>query len=258
MRPPSKFGDAPIDTTRSLASEPAAFHRLSALEGHALWAPTYDHQPNPLLALEERELEPLLPDLRGKAVFDIACGTGRWLSKLLRRGASVGMGIDLSAEMLWQASGKVPLTGKLVRADCLALPLRPGTGDFAICSFAVGYIRDLTRMAEELARVLRAGAPVLISDFHPSGHLRGWRRAFRHASAVIEIADITRSVDEVCGVFECQGFKLQRCLEPCLGAAERVAFEEGGKIHLYQKARHAPAIFICQFELASPERRTED
>ena len=54
---------------------------VSPHEGHVLWAPSYEETPNALLALEERTLDPLLPDLRGKSVLDLACGTGRWLGK---------------------------------------------------------------------------------------------------------------------------------------------------------------------------------
>ena len=68
--------------------------QVSTLEGHALWADTYDGAANPLLALEELAMEPLLPDLAGQYVADLACGTGRWLEKLLRRGAREALGVD--------------------------------------------------------------------------------------------------------------------------------------------------------------------
>ena len=49
------------------------------------WAQVYDTQANPLLVLEERFLRRLLPDIDGKDILDIGCGTGRWLEHLLRR-----------------------------------------------------------------------------------------------------------------------------------------------------------------------------
>ena len=36
---------------------------LSPAEGYRLWATTYDDEPNPMLSLEQRILEPLLPSL---------------------------------------------------------------------------------------------------------------------------------------------------------------------------------------------------
>ena len=109
---------------------------VSAAEGYERWAPSYDRTPNPLLAREERYLVPLLPDLHDKHVLDLACGTGRWLERLLARGAHLGVGVDFSIAMLGIARRKVTLTGRLARADCLRLPFRTSVFDLAVCSFA--------------------------------------------------------------------------------------------------------------------------
>jgi malonyl-CoA O-methyltransferase len=83
--------------TERLPQEPRV---LSVDKGYELWAPTYDQDLNPLLALEERVLTPLLPSLQGKVVLDLGCGTGRWLKRLLESGASEGAGLDASSAML--------------------------------------------------------------------------------------------------------------------------------------------------------------
>jgi len=131
---------------------PPEFQCVSVQEGYERWAQTYDNTPNPLLALEERHLIPFLPDLKGRRVLDLACGTGRWLARLLARGASAGVGVDVSASMLRVAATKSAITGRLVLADCLQLPLRPSVFDFVLCSFALNHIQKLGVMARELAR----------------------------------------------------------------------------------------------------------
>src|ERR1035438_8802237 len=65
-------------------------------DGYERWAPTYDDFPNPVLAREQRYILPLLPSLRNRHVLDLACGTGRWLERLLSAGALPGVGVDLS------------------------------------------------------------------------------------------------------------------------------------------------------------------
>src|SRR5262249_11339727 len=143
-------------------------------EAYALWAENYDRNPNPLLALEERIIAPLLPSLEHKVILDVACGTGRWLGQLLRRGATAGVGIDSSREMLEQARRKNSIQGNLIRADCTALPICAASIDFAVCSFAISYVSDLPRFGRELYRTMRRPASLLLTDFHPSAHLRGW------------------------------------------------------------------------------------
>src|SRR5215831_6355504 len=49
---------------------------LRPSEGYDRWAVTYDSALNPLLALEERCVFPLLPALQNLRVLDLACGTG--------------------------------------------------------------------------------------------------------------------------------------------------------------------------------------
>jgi malonyl-CoA O-methyltransferase len=51
-------------------------------DGYDRWARVYDHDANPLLALEEPAVHAALGDVRGRTVLDLGCGTGRhslWL-----------------------------------------------------------------------------------------------------------------------------------------------------------------------------------
>ena len=66
------------------------------MEAFDAWAEVYDTQPNPLLALEERVLGPMMPDVRGLDVLDAGCGTGRWLERLADRSPRSLLGVDIS------------------------------------------------------------------------------------------------------------------------------------------------------------------
>jgi cytosine/adenosine deaminase-related metal-dependent hydrolase/ubiquinone/menaquinone biosynthesis C-methylase UbiE len=224
-----------------------AVRLMPVAEGYRLWAETYDSAPNPLLALEERILEPLLPEVKGKNVLDVACGTGRWLGKLLTRGARSGVGIDFSTEMLEQAAAKPFLRRCLVRGDCLALPVRNGFTDAAICSFVVGYLADLAAFAAELARASRPNAEFFVTDFHPEAYRRGWKRTFRCGRGIVEVSSVHHSLEGIRSAFDEAGFKLLGCQEPSLGKAEQVIFAQSGKGHLFESACSGPAIFVCHF-----------
>src|SRR5215472_18984557 len=73
----------------------------------ALWSQAYDASPNPLLELEERFLSAVLPEIRGKDVLDVGCGTGRWLTQLVKLTPGSLTGVDASPEMLARARTKV-------------------------------------------------------------------------------------------------------------------------------------------------------
>jgi ubiquinone/menaquinone biosynthesis C-methylase UbiE len=215
------------------------------LEAHSLWAGTYDRTPNPLLALEERIVESLLPDLEKLTIVDVACGTGRWLVRTIQGRAGFAVGLDVCSEMLHQAKGKLPLQGRLIQADCEAMPLANGIADLVICSFAVSYIPGLRGFARELSRIVKEGGRVFLSDFHPSAYQRGWKRAFRHNQRTIEIDSFCYSIDDICDAIRNAGFDLLIRLEPCFGEPERHLFEAGGKDLLEHSL--APAIFVCHF-----------
>ena len=64
------------------ANIPLLAHELDSRRQFALWSNDYDDSPNPMLSLEERFLAPLLPEISGKDILDVGCGTGRWLARV--------------------------------------------------------------------------------------------------------------------------------------------------------------------------------
>ena len=220
---------------------------LSVTEGYNLWAPTYDQGPNPLLALEERTLDGLLPSVAGKDVLDIGCGTGRWLQRFLSSRARSATGVDLSAPMLAEARLKSGLQGRLVRADCLALPFRSGSADVVMCSFVTGHIPDFRVFAGELARVARSHADCYVVDVHPAAHTNGWRTGFRHAKGPAEITTFSRSFVQIRESITSAGFELTRFFEPRIGEPERPIFGRAGKEHVFEQVAGVAALLVCHF-----------
>lgn len=226
---------------------------VSVVEGYELWALSYDHDPNPLLALEERTLDGQLPSLAGKDVLDIGCGTGRWLQRFLKLGARFTTGIDLSAGMLDTARQKPRLEGRLVRGNCAALPFRSGTADFVMCSFVTGHLPDLTAFAREIARVARPRADCYVTDVHPIAQGRGWRTTFRHANGSATITSFRRSLVQIQKSITAEGFALARSFEPRLGEPERPIFARAGKDHLFEQVAGTPALLVCHFTRLHPQ-----
>ena len=220
---------------------------LSVKAGYERWAQTYDHSHNPVLALEQRMIAAMLPDLTGKRALDLACGTGRWFSLLAARGVAQLIGTDISRAMLRMAAPKVNLSLARIQADCAAIPLKDSEIDFAICSFAAGHIRNLDVFAAECGRVLRAGAELFISDLHPDAYSAGWRTGFRDHRGAAEIETIARSCDEVVDVFRSNRFECLATYGFCFDEPEWPIFVAAGKPERFAAASELRAVLVCRF-----------
>jgi malonyl-CoA O-methyltransferase len=153
------------------------FKELEAKEAYAAWASAYPpNAHNPLMELEQRAMLELLPDPAGKAALDLACGSGRYLTMLIERGATPVAGLDISPEMLARARTN---SRYLIQADLRCLPLANASFDLVVCGLAVGHVDDLRDVMLEAGRVLVSDGIIVYSDFHPFGALAGWKRTFR-------------------------------------------------------------------------------
>ena len=146
---------------------------LPPLEGFNRLADTYDTRlsGNPFLLLETTQTLAALPNLAGKSVGDIGCGTGRHALQLTRFGTRHVVGIDLSPEMLQHAQRKAQ------RADLALelgvgnltqrLPLTDSVLDAAVCALTLSFVEDLRPAFRELARVLKRRGTLVVSERHP-------------------------------------------------------------------------------------------
>jgi ubiquinone/menaquinone biosynthesis C-methylase UbiE len=226
---------------------------VSVQEGYERWAQNYDQTPNPLLALEERHLGKVLPNVVGGNVLDLGCGTGRWLTRLLARGAGTVVGIDLSAAMLRIARGTVGIRNRLVLADCLQLPFQASVFDFVLSSFALNHIQRLDSMAGELARTMKWRGQLLISEMHPEAYARGWRPGFRDERSAVTIDTVSHSTESILSRFRASGFACEKLCNLFFGESEHAIFLGTGKGDTFESACDVPAIQVYQFRNMASE-----
>jgi ubiquinone/menaquinone biosynthesis C-methylase UbiE len=140
--------------------------------GYEEWSGLYDG-PNPMIDTEERVVHPLLRDLArpGMAALDAACGTGRQAALLHELGCST-VGLDQSEAMLSIAREKLPDV-RFEVGDVEHLPFVDDEFDLAIVSLALCHLTDPGDAVAELARVLRPGGVLVITDPHPLGAIVG-------------------------------------------------------------------------------------
>lgn len=218
---------------------------LTAEEAYRRWAPTYDATENPLLALEERCLFPKLGFVTGSDVLDIGCGTGRWLKRMNSLGARSLQGVDSSAAMLSIAQKSCPSQTRLYAADATSLPLSDASVDLVIGSFVLSYIRFFDTSLGEVARVLRPGGRLVLSDLHPQARAHGWQSTFRFRESVYAIATYSYTLPELWKALTSHEFSIDFREEPYLGEPERDIFVRSGKEDLFSSASGIPAIYIA-------------
>jgi ubiquinone/menaquinone biosynthesis C-methylase UbiE len=187
--------------------------------GYARWAAVYDAPGNPLIAHEEPVVHDILDSWPASLrVLDAACGTGRHTTHLARLGHLV-TGVDASVPMLAQARAKRGDLA-LVEAQIERLPFPDAAFDAAVCALLFDHLPRIDGAIAELARVVRPGGRVLISNIHPAMALAGAHAAFRDAASEPNfIRSHHHPVSSYVGAFVEHGLTIKRCAEPCWSTA---------------------------------------
>jgi len=188
--------------------------------GYGRWAGAYDSAANPLIRVEQPAVRALIDALPTGTALDAACGTGRHARYLHARGHRV-FGIDASPAMLDVARQALP-DADLRLGNLTALPLEDASVDLVV---------------GELARVVRPGGRLVVSDFHPLQILIGGSAFFVDADGRPgHVRSYAHLHEDYLAAFAAAGLAVRRCLEPRLDD-EAVAMASGGLMPL------APEIF---------------
>lgn len=116
----------------------------------------------------------LLPDLTGKSLLDLGCGSGGHLQLYLQRYAHFTVGIDLSRNMLQQAEREFLRLG--VSTDKFALQqlsmeqlanLPYQDFDVVTSSFAFHYVQDFPKLLQDVYEKLKPNGLLIFSQEHP-------------------------------------------------------------------------------------------
>jgi SAM-dependent methyltransferase len=151
----------------------------SVSRGYNRWAAVYDHDLNPLPALEEPVFRAAVGDVRGLSVVDLGCGTGRhaiWLAA----GDALVTAVDFSEGMLAEARAKPGADRVRFLTHDLHQPLPlPGSAfDLMVSGLVLEHLQDLDGFFREAHRVVRPCGRAIVSAMHPAMLLRGSQARF--------------------------------------------------------------------------------
>jgi SAM-dependent methyltransferase len=111
----------------------------------------------------------LLPELKGKNVLDIGCGSGFYTEYALNKGASV-TAVDVSQKILDRLALKIKSEKLAIYRADISQPmpfLKSDTFDCVICSLVIDYLKNWEPLFMEMYRVMKNGGRVIISTHHP-------------------------------------------------------------------------------------------
>lgn len=199
-----------------------AVNELGAVDGYRLWSSTYDEIENPLLVFEEPVVRELVGPGPWGHVLDACAGTGRHLAWLSANATTV-TGLDQSAEMLALAKAKVPSASFVLGGLCDDHDgeLPDASFDLIVCTLALTHFESLDEPVGVMARLLRPGGRIVLSDFHPlmttlDGH------AFFPADdgQTPFVRNHSHQVSDYLRAFREHGLIVEDCREPVLGEGD--------------------------------------
>ncbi|MCZ0982831.1 class I SAM-dependent methyltransferase [Streptomyces diastatochromogenes] len=191
----------------------ATVSELDAARGYEAWSAVYDSLPSSYIEVEEPVVGRILDGLAPGVALDAACGTGRQTRALVGRGHRV-IGVDQSPHMLEKAGERSPQAdlriGHLER-----LPLDDDSVDLAVCSLAMTHLPDVTPAVAELARVVRPGGRIMVTDMHPFViALQGQCLFVSGAEELAFVRNHVHLLSHYLEAFAAAGLRVRACHEP--------------------------------------------
>ncbi|MEO3973682.1 class I SAM-dependent methyltransferase [Streptomyces sp. CAU 1734] len=221
MEGDERFLDARVEEIRKFAAGAgeglpdggAAVSELDASAGYAAWSKVYDSLPSSYIEVEEPVVHALLDRGPVGTALDAACGTGRTTAALTARGYRT-IGVDQSPEMLAHARRKAP-AAEFREGRLEALPLEDASVDLAISTLALTHLPDLRPGIAELARVVRPGGRVIVTDMHPFViALQGQCVFVEGGDRLAFVRNHVHLAGDYIAAFAAAGLTVRACVEP--------------------------------------------
>ena len=170
------------------------------VRGYDRWSQVYDHDENPLSALDFYEMQRVVGPVKSLRILDLGCGTGKHSLWMAKQGAWV-TGIDFSQGMLSKAREKthsMENVNFLVHNLSRPLPLSDSIFDGVVSGLVLEHLKDLPLFFGEIRRVLKPQGRAVISAMHPAMYLIGKQAKFTdpESKEVVEPGSIRYGVGD--------------------------------------------------------------
>ena len=197
---------------------------------------------------EEPVVREILAGYPAGRALDAGCGTGRHTAHLASLGHEV-VGIDCTPEMLEVAKAKAP-TARFETGDLTALLLPSDAVDLAVCTLALTHFTHLGQPIAEIARVVRPGGRVVLSDVHPFMVMLGSQAVDMEDDSSGFTRNFIHQVSDYLAAFRSAGLDVVQCVEPQWGDEEVATLGVGEHVPglLEAAVKGLPIIIVWELE----------
>ena len=213
--------------------ESQTFRIPDVQKGYDRWSSIYDHDNNPMQALEELFFYDTCGSVSGLTVLDLGCGTGRHTQWLADGDAKV-TGVDFSNGMLAIAHQKlVDHTVELVNHDLHEpLPFNQRMFDMVVSGLVLVHLRNLNQFFSEIYRVVNESGRAVVSAMHPAMFLRGAQAQFTDPTSgqVIQPGSLPHQLSDIVMAALDAGFYFESLTEY---APDRILAERAPRARKY-------------------------
>jgi ubiquinone/menaquinone biosynthesis C-methylase UbiE len=243
-----------IKAIRSFLHKKASAADSPAAAAYDIWANTYDNQPgNLVLDLDKQLFAGLIKNicLENKKIADVGCGTGRHWPLLYAPNPALVMGFDVSEGMLQQLRQKFPNSiAQQITGDQLEM-VPDRFVDCLISTLTIGHIKNIAPAIAAWTRIMKNGADLIITDFHPAILASGGKRSFHHQGKNISVKNYVHSLEEVTNVLRLNGLILISKQEKFIDKEVRHYYAAKNALPVYERFKNMPVIYGLHLKKAN-------
>jgi len=203
-----------------------------------------------MLALDETVFSELLEDvdIQGKSVIDIGCGTGRHWKKILEKSPAALTGYDVSEKMLEILQQKFPTAiTHLLHEDKLR-ETSDNSVDVLVSTLTIAHIENVETAMTEWDRVLKPGAVVLITDYHPMALQKGGKRTFSYNGKTVSVKNYIHSIEKLQAIAGQLHWQSLRLVERVVDEILKPYYEKENALNVFESFKGSPIIYGLLFK----------
>jgi ubiquinone/menaquinone biosynthesis C-methylase UbiE len=214
-------------------------------KAYDLWSAQYDLQPdNLMLELDEQLVRNMLSQIRieGRNVVDVGCGTGRHWQKFLEKKPARLAGYDVSAGMLQVLKQKFPSAeAYLIHENKLNEKAR--SCDVLVSTLTMAHIEEPEEAFAEWDRILKPGADIFITDYHPQTLAKGGKRTFSHKGKTVAVRNYVHFIEAIVAMTRQLHWEHISLTELKLDDSMKSWYEKQNAMHVFEKFKGTPLIY---------------